>query len=257
MATQAETEQLDQPVVFERLLSILDELYEKIGSHLTVFPTGQQPFQDFTSPDNTISGSLLTFTGEIIDKLIYTNVNAMPMGFGTMRLVIWLNSSIQVPHLAFEFGTTPDIFFYMDYIPRVDLWADLSYFERYYQAMDSTYLSLRQNSDLSVFVSKSLYVRQLQSPAHLCFTGSNPKASLDLVQNLSHEMCDRWLTWINQAEPVPEESRNTLAERDLQMRRIGAERDPGNAAIAKIFGEDFTHQLVRALWEKEPTVTDE
>jgi len=71
------------------------------------------------------------------------------------------------------------------------------------------------------------------------------------VRTLAHEMCDRWLVWVDQADPVAEANRSALAERDRHMRRLSAERDSGNAAIAKILGEDFTHQLVRALWEAE------
>lgn len=62
-------------------------------------------------------------------------------------------------------------------------------------------------------------------------------------------MCDRWLTWVSYATSVPAEHQEKLAARDLQIRRIGAERDPGNAAIAKVFGEEFTNQLVEALWQ--------
>lgn len=253
MSTQKELEQL---VVFEQLTTILDELHEKISQNLTMFPKEHQPFRNFASLDGKINGSLLTFSGEVVDKLIHSKINAMQMGFGTMRLVTWLNSSIQVPHLAFELGTTPNLFFYMDYVPRVDLWSDVSYLQHYYQSVASTHSELRENPHLSVFVSKSLYMRQLMSPAHICFTGSNTEDSLGLVQRLSHEMCDRWLTWVAQAPPVPEENQNVLAERDVTMRQISAESDPGNRAIAKIFGEDFTNQLVEALWRKESTSSD-
>lgn len=42
-----------------------------------------------------------------------------------------------------------------------------------------------------------------------------------------------------------------LAERDLLMRRITAERDPGNALAEKIFGAELANQLIRSLWSKE------
>lgn len=249
MSTQ---EKIDQPTVFERLTSILGELHEEIKQQLFIFPKENQPFREFTSSDGKINGSLLTFCGEVIDKLINTKINAIPMGFGTVRLVVWLNSSIDVPHLVFDFGTTPDIFFYMDYIPRVDLWNDLDYLQRYYATAGSTHLKLRENSDLSVFVSKSLYIRQLQSPVHISFTCPNTEDSLGLIHKVAHEMCDRWLTWVKQATPVPDTARSALAKRDFRIRRISAERDPDNAAVAKIFGDDFIQQLVKALWQKEP-----
>ena len=251
MSTQTE---LDQAVLFERLQSIVNELYEEVTSHLAIPPRPNQPFQSFRSPDGSVTGSLLTFSGKTVDKLVYSWLNAAPLKFGSMRLTIWLSPLIQVPHLAFEFSTTPCLFFYMDYIPRVDLWTDLSYAEQYYEPVNATYLELRDNPDLSVFVSKGLYVRQLQSPAHLCFTCSGTEASLSLIRSVAHEMCSRWLTWIEQATPVPAEAQTILAERDLRMRRTIAERDPDNAIAEKIFGAEFTNQLVQALWSKDSDI---
>ncbi|MGJ3246792.1 MAG: red chlorophyll catabolite reductase [Elainellaceae cyanobacterium] len=242
---------LNQAIVFERLQTILNELYGDVTHHLDIVPKSQQPFQSFSSPDGNVTGSLLTFTGKQVDKLVYSWLNAAQLGFGTMRLTLWLSPNIQVPHLAFEFGTIPNLFFYMDYIPRVDLWTDLSYTEKYYESASSTYLELRNNPDLSLFVSKGLYVRQLQSPAHLCFTCSNTEDSLSLIHRLAHEMSSRWLAWVDQATPLPADMRASLAERDLSMRRISAERDPGNAMAAKIFGTEFANQLVQSLWNRE------
>lgn len=187
--------------------------------------------------------------------MVYSWFNAAQMRFSTMRLTLWLSPLIQVPHLAFEFGTKPDLFFYIDYIPRVDLWSDLSYTERYYDPVNATYLELRENPNLPLFVSKALYVRQMQSPTSLCFTCPATEDSLSLIRNTAHEMCSRWLTWVKQAEPVPGDRQTILAERDLLMRRITAERDPGNALAVKIFGAELADQLIRSLWSKEHNAT--
>ncbi|EKF00769.1 hypothetical protein FDUTEX481_08581 [Tolypothrix sp. PCC 7601] len=32
---------------------------------------------------------------------------------------------------------------------------------------------------------------------------------------IAHEMLDRWLVWVDEAEPVPENTREDLANRDL------------------------------------------
>lgn len=242
---------LDHTTLFVQLQNILSELYEEVTQQLTILPQSDQPLQSFSSPDGNVTGSLLTFAGEEIDWMVYSWFNAAQMRFSTMRLTLWLSPLIQVPHLAFEFGTKPDLFFYIDYVPRVDLWSDLSYAERYYSSMNATYLELRENPNLSLFVSKALYVRQFQSPTSLCFTGSLTEDSLSLLRNTAHEVCSRWLTWVKQAEPVPSDRRPALAERDLRMRRVTAERDPGNALAAKIFGEKLANQLIRSLWSKE------
>lgn len=112
---------LDQAVLFERLQSILNELYGEVTHHLVVLPKPDQPFQSFSSPDDSVSGSLLISTGKKVDKLVYSWLNTTQLKFSAMRLTTWLSPLIQVPHLAFEFGIVPNLFFYMDYIPRVDL----------------------------------------------------------------------------------------------------------------------------------------
>ncbi|MBE9167590.1 red chlorophyll catabolite reductase [Pleurocapsales cyanobacterium LEGE 06147] len=241
----------EHAILFEHLRSILSELYDEVTKCLALLPKSTQPLDRFSSPDGSVTGSLLTFTGKEVDLLIYSWLHAPQRKFSTMRLTIWLSPLIEIPHLAFEFGTIPNPFFYIDYVPRVDLWTDPSYAERYYEPVNSTYLSLRDNPNLSLFVSKELYVRQFQSPVHLCFTCPATEDSLSLIRTTSYEMYSRWSSWVKQAKPIPIDARAALAERDLRMRRISAERDPGNAMATKIFGAELSAQLVRALWSLE------
>ncbi|BAY99362.1 red chlorophyll catabolite reductase [Tolypothrix tenuis PCC 7101] len=65
---------------------------------------------------------------------------------------------------------------------------------------------------------------------------------------IAHEMLDRWLVWVEEAEPVPENAREALANRDLWLRRSSAERDPDNQIAVQMFGEELTDKLVRSLW---------
>ena len=243
--------ELDRAVLFERLQQILNNLYATVNQHLTILPKFEQPFESFSSPDGNVTGSLLTFPGKEIDKLVYSWLKNADYKFGTMRLSLWLNPRIQVPHLAFNFGISPTLFFYIDYISRVDLWTDIGYAERYYEPVNSAYMELRRNSNVSVFVSEALYIRQLQSPTMLYFTCPQTEESLALIEKTTHEMYSRWLTWVQQATPVPADAQAGLAERDLMMRRISAERDPGNAVAAKIFGVELADRLVQALWSPE------
>ncbi|PSM45590.1 red chlorophyll catabolite reductase [Chroococcidiopsis sp. CCALA 051] len=243
---------LERVTVFDRLREIQGELYQKLTDRFDLRPEpANHPLQSFCSPDRSVTGSLQTFTGTNIDWLVYSFLHAAKTGFCAMRLTTWLSPQIRVPHLVFEFGTMPNVFLYMDYVPRVDLWSDLEYVEQFYEPLDSTYLKWRDEPNFSLFVSKGLYVRQFQSPAHLCFTCAGTEDSLAAIRTTAHEMCDRWLTWIEQAEPVPVEDRAALAQRDLRLRQISAERDPDNAIAAKIFGAELTEKLVRSLWNRE------
>lgn len=243
---------LDRTALLDILQSILSELYVEVTRRLPVTLISDPALENFSSPDGQVTGSLQTFTGEAIDLLVYSSFHAAPMQFSTLRLSIWLGAEIRVPHLVFEFGTIPHLFFYMDYIPRVDLWTDLSYGERYYEPAQATYLKLRNDANLSLFVSKGLYVRQVQSPVNLCFTCPGTEESLALIRQTAHEMSAQWLDWVEQAEPVPAEAQAALSQRDRQMRRISAERDSGNAAVVRLFGHEFADRLVQSLWNQSP-----
>lgn len=239
----------DKSTTFDKLQAILAQLHQKLETRFTLHPNPtSQELQTFSNLDGQISGSLSTWSGPEVDWLVSSWISNPQRNFSTMRLTTWLGSQIQVPHLAFELGAFPNVFFYIDYVPRVDLWNDLQYVERYYEPVDQTYLALRDNANLTQFVSKSLYVRQFQSPIHLCYTCPPTAESFSLIENVAQEMLDRWLNWVAQAEPVPEESRAALAERDLNMRRISAERDPGNQVVVRTFGAELADKLVRGLW---------
>jgi hypothetical protein len=247
---------IDHTTVFTQLWDILGELRQKLDTRFTLHPNpSKQELQSFSSPDGSVNGSLMTFSGSEIDWLVHSWLNHPKRHFSTMRLTVWLGTHIRVPHLAFEFGTVPTVFFYMDYVPRADLWSDLNYVEHYYEPVNSTYLALRDNPHLSLFTSKSLYVRQFQSPIHLCYTCQTSQESLQLIKTIAHDMLERWLRWVDEAEPVPEEARTALGDRDLRLRRISTERDPGNQLAAQLFGSELTDTLVRSLWSSDDKIS--
>jgi hypothetical protein len=247
-------QQPDNTLVFERLWSITEELRQKIEARFELHPEpATQDLQEFSSPDGNVKGTLSAFSGQEIDWLVHSWLKKS--NFSTMRLTAWLGSHIRVPHLAFEFGTVGNIFFYMDYIPRTDLVTDLEALDRYYEPVNQTCLTLQADSRLSSFTSKSLYIRLFQSPINLCYTCSDTEDTLELIRTLAHEILDRWLSWIEEAEPVPEDAQAALAKRDLFLRRTSAERDPGNQLAAQMLGTQLTDKLVRVLWGGDRTLT--
>ncbi|MDZ8083532.1 MAG: red chlorophyll catabolite reductase [Nostoc sp. DcaGUA01] len=246
---------LDKKTVFEQLWNITKELRQKLEARFELNPDPSvEDLQEYSSLDGNIKGSLSAFSGKEIDWLVHSWLgNPEKSNFSTMRLTTWLASHIQVPHLAFEFGTLPngDILFYIDYIARTELLSDLAYLDRYYEPVNQTFLQLLEDARLKVFTSKSVYVRLFQSPVSLCYTGAPTSDTLEITRTVAHETLERWLTWVDAAEPVSEDARATLANRDLLLRRTAAERDPGNKFAAQLFGTQLTDQLVRSLWGGE------
>ncbi|MCL6754298.1 red chlorophyll catabolite reductase [Nostoc sp. CCCryo 231-06] len=241
---------VDSTDLSEQLWGLTNELRQKIDARFELHPDPSvENLQQYSSLDGNMKGSLTAFSGKEIDWLVHSWLrNPEKSNFSTMRLTTWLKSHIQVPHLAFEFGTLPNIFFYIDYIPRTELLSDLASLDRYYEPVNQTFLKLQEDSRLKVFTSKSLYLRLFQSPVSLCYTGAPTFETLELTRTLAHETLDRWLTWVDAAEPVPEDARTALAARDVALRRICAERDPGNKFVAQILGSELADKLVRSLW---------
>lgn len=235
--------------VFEQLWAITNELQKKLDARFKLnLEPSTKDLQEFSSADGNVKGALKAFSSEEIDWLVHSWLRNPQQNFSTMRLTTWLKPHIRVPHLAFEFGTIGNIFFYMDYIPRTDLAMDLEYLYRYYEPVNQTFLQLQANQNLSLFTSKSLYIRQFQSPISLCYTCAVTEDNLELIRRVANEMLERWLNWVNEADTVPETTRVDLAERDLFLRRTSAERDPGNQMAVRMFGEELTNKLIRVLW---------
>jgi len=240
---------VDNTAVFEQLWRITNELRQKLDTSFELHPhPSTKDLHSYASASGESQGSLNTFVGSKIDWLVHSWLRNPKSGFSNMHLTIWLDQQIRVPHLAYAFATVPHLFFYMDYIPRTDLFTDLEYLDRYYEPVNQTYLTLQADSRLEPYISKTLYIRQAQSHTSLCYMCPVTDETLNLVGTVAHEMMDRWLDWINQAEPVLEDQRAALAERDLVVRRAIAERDPDNQVAVRLFGAEMTDKLVRALW---------
>lgn len=228
---------LDNPVVFEQLWQITNELRQKIEARFTLHPDpSTKDLQEYTGVDPNVKGSMTNFSGSEIDWLVHSWLRNSKTGFSIVRLTSWLKPHIAVPHLAFEFSTFGNILFYIDYIPRSDILMNLDALDNYYESVNQTFLTLQGDSRLSPFISKSLHVRLFQSPINLCYTCAPTEDLLTLIRTIAHKMLDRWLAWIDAAETVTQSMQKALFERDLFIRRSSAERDPGNKMAAQILG---------------------
>lgn len=248
MELMDESPVIDNTAVYPRLWGIVGELRAKLEAR---FELRRDPstaaLAEYGAP-GVADGSLNTFTGPEIDWLVHSWIGNPKTGFCNMHLTTWLKPHTRVPHLGLAMGTIPDVFFYMDYIPRADVWTDLTYHDKYYEPVNARYIALHSDSRFTPFTSKTLYMRTGQSVTSLCFTCKPTEETLGVIRDAAHEMLDRWLTWVDAGEAVPETDQLALAERDLFIRRAIAERDPANAMGVRLFGAAMTEKLVRGLW---------
>jgi hypothetical protein len=241
---------MDMTAAFETLWGIFSGLRQKVNARFELYPDAStadlQPYKGL--PESGAEGFLSAFSGDELDWFVHSWIGNPKLSFCNMHLTAWVGAHINAPHLGMALATTPDIFFYMDLLPRVDVLVDVDYLDRYYQPLNDFYLSVRQNPNLNLFVSKSLYVRQSLSETALCFTCKDTSENLALVTELASKLYETWQANVDSAEPLPVEQRPVLAERDLTIRRQIAERDPANVIGERLFGVDLTARLVRALW---------
>lgn len=240
---------VDNSELFVQLWGILGELRAKLDARFALTPDASTAdFQPYQSRSGDAKGLLSAFTSDEIDWLVHSYIGNPKQSFCNMHLTVWLGAQTNVPHFGMALGTMPDIFMYVDYVPRVNIIEDLAYLDTYYEPANARYLSFHQDPEFSPFISKSLYMRQSQSAASLCFLCQRSDTNIAKIREVSHEMLDRWLGWMANPPAVPQAEQAALAARDLHVRRAIAERDPANPIGEILFGAELAPRLVRALW---------
>ena len=234
--------------LFDALWGITTELKEKVFARFALTPDPcSAKFQPYGG-EGKPSGFLSTFAGPDIDWLVYSWVGTPGTSFTNMHLTINVSAKVKIPHFGFALGTAPDIFMYMDYLPRVDFWADPTYADKYLLPANERFLQLRQDGRFSPFVSQDMSMRLYQSPTSYCFMVTPDDETVAIIRETAHEMVDRWLGWFDAAEIFPDTERPALAARDLTMRQTICERDPANAIADRLFGKEVANELVTTLW---------
>ncbi len=156
----AERPAVDNQDVFDALWAITSELKAKVDARFELTPDPcSAEFQPYQAAGSGAKGFLSTFAGPEIDWLVYSWIGTPGTSFTNMHLTINLGPQTLVPNFGFALGTAPDIFMYMDYLPRVDFWSDTDYLDRYYEPANQRFLQLRRDPRFSPFVSQDLSMR--------------------------------------------------------------------------------------------------
>ena len=241
---------VDNRETFEALWAILGEMLVKVQSRFELqADPSTADLQPYKQDGGDAGGYLATYAGPEIDWLVHSWTGNPAATFTNMHLTINLGPQVDVPHFGFALGTVPDLFWYMDYMPRKDLWENPEYADRYYGGeVNDQYVAMQRESEFKPFVSRDLYTRVAQSPCSICYGAPDSKANVALIRQYAHAQIDRWLAWVDSAPPVPEEQQAAQAARDLMIRETICERDPANIVAVNLFGEELANRLVRSLY---------
>ncbi|MEV0585391.1 oxidoreductase [Nonomuraea sp. NPDC050310] len=245
---------VDVTETFERMRDLLAELKAKIDARFELSLDPASPGAYGSRPDGP-GGRLDAYAGPEVDWMVHSWLGDPTAGFANLHLTVWLGPHIRVPHLGIALLVWPEGWFYQDFLPRAGLTRDAGYFDRYYTPSEAGWLAFREsNPDFTWFTSRAAFIRASLSPTAFCYSFPREPAHLDTVRGVLHERVDRWLTWVDEAEPVPVQERPALAAADLATRRNIAERDPANVMGVRYFGEQETERLVRGLWGGDRTL---
>ncbi len=243
---------VDNRDTFNALWAILGEMDKKIQARfqLELDPCSDR-FKDYKAisvAEDGAEGSLHTYTGPEVDWYVHSYIGSPESTFTNMHITLSLGPQYQVPHFGFALGTVPDLFMYMDYIPRTDLVSNIEYVDKYYTEVNDEFLDLQSDHRFNPFISRDLYTRVALTPTAVCYTAKAEKDVIAKVRAAAMSRLDRWLAWVDEAELTPVEDRPGIAARDEQVRRNICERDPANGLGDKLFGKETAQAMVATLW---------
>ncbi len=243
---------VDNRDVFNHLWSILGEMNERIQARfeLTRDPCSERfdDYRNLTGGDQGSEGSLKTYTGPEVDWYVHSYIGSPESSFTNMHITLSLGPQYDVPNFGFALGTVPDLFMYMDYIPRVELMANPEYADKYYSEVNEEFLDLQSDERFNPFISRDLYTRVAMTPTAVGYTADAREDVLEKVKGIALSRLDRWLKWVDEAEATDPAIRASLMARDEKIRQTVCERDPANNLGDKLFGEDNAREMVATLW---------
>lgn len=239
----------DNQETFKALWDITCALFEKVSARFDLQPDPcTDDLQNYAGKDGA-AGQLSAYSGPQVDWLIHSWTGNPASGFCNMHLSVYLGPHIDVPHFGFALGTMPDIFWYLDTMPRRELATNPDYVDRYWQGdANSAALDQLNVPGFTPFVSRDVYTRAVLSPNMFCYSVPIAAENIASIEAASHACLDRWLQWVDAAQPVSKAERAILYHRDETVRRTICERDPANTIAKRLFGEELTHRLVSTLW---------
>lgn len=224
--------------IADRILNYFD------GAELHPISEGADYYQ---SPDEQMEGAFFGYSGGGIDWFVRSWMGNRKASIIDMNINVTLGQETRVPNLMIIFGTVPNLLFYADYVPRMELKVNEDYTNRYYEGdANQDYLDFRANTDYIWSASHSPVIRGMQSPICSSYITDLTDEHLDQCEAYLEKFVDRWFRWLDEAEEVPMDEREEQQEYDFTYREYTNRCDPMNVLAERVWGpEMFQHLLDR------------
>lgn len=248
---------IDTSEIFDAVMTTRDRVWEMINNSLSLKEDERcADLREFDDLNGEHVGRMRTFTGDEspVDWVIHSNIGVPQNTFTNIHLTIYLDDSVEVPHLGMAFGTLPDAFFYVDPMPRYEPLSYPDYVQEYLAPLNDIYMSLQEElaeAGVKPFNAAMPFIRASLSPVALA--GVVP---LDFyrekVEPKIFAYVEYWLKLVHAAKPVENpEIRAQLKQRDQLIRRNIVHLDPANPIAERLVGKPMADRLVRILCAEE------
>ena len=246
----AEAPDTDSMEIWGRFWDILGGLRDRVEERfeLTPHPSSAQ-FGNWRS--GSFEGSLNTYTGPEAEWVVHSWIGNRSQGILDMNFQVWLGPHVEVPHLVVVFGTIPKVFHYSDLTPRKELATNVEYMKKYYEPANEDFLEFRGDDRFTWSVSHGAYMRSIISPVGHSYTAERTDDVIESLEKRVGSRFDRWLGWVDSAEPVPEAERADLSARDHYLRENIYRLDPMNALASRFMKPDMVEALIEARFGAE------
>ena len=249
--------QIDTSETYVAVLATRDAIWDKISAELSLREDLRcADLHQFSDLQGQPMGRMRTFTGDDspVDWVIHSNIGSPQKTFTNIHLTIYMDDSVDVPHLGMAFGTLPDAFFYIDPMPRYEPLSYPDYLQKYLAPLNETYMALQQElfeAGIRPLNPAMPFIRSSLSPVALA--GVVPlDFYLEKVEPKIFQYVDYWLELVRNAKPVEDpQERATLKGRDTLVRRNIVHLDPANPIAERLVGKPLADRLVRILCAEE------
>ena len=91
----------------------------------------------------------------------------------------------------------------------------------------------------------------LTNPSTQSLTADLNNENIDILEAYAYNMLERWLGWLDNAEPIPAAEREALQAYDFKVRELGYARDPMNKLAEQVFGAGQVENMLSMRMGRE------